>query len=227
MQKTLHLYEARYLAFLDEVLAQPDRQFAHVVVEPMATESEGGGGSYVAVHNCLSVITKVVKVSVGAMVQIQGIGRIKLNSFKEMQPYLRGVVEEIEDVVPADAESIVTLSRVLEKLVPDVQELSHKLQDGKEKELDLDKCLRWAEEALKGMDAESTAAQLLRAQRLSFAVLQAVPGASPAESHKLLQRRLLAMEKLDTVERLNLGMAHLEESRASLAAKCAIKSLSL
>lgn len=68
---------------------------------------------------------------------------------------------------------------------------------------------------------------LEKAYRLSFAALQTAAQASPSEQHQVLQTRLLAMDSLDTGARLDLGIALLTQSRATLAAKAALQSLGL
>ncbi|CAI7908092.1 unnamed protein product [Closterium sp. NIES-53] len=62
---------------------------------------------------------------------------------------------------------------------------------------------------------------------VTFAALQPVAGASAAELHGLLQKRLAAMEETDTMKRAALARQYAEQSRAALAAKVALQSLQL
>jgi hypothetical protein len=63
--KTLHLYEAKYLALLEEVLASDTKLFAHVVVElsqrPRGTSAATFPGAFVG-ENFVLLMATVVKV---------------------------------------------------------------------------------------------------------------------------------------------------------------------
>jgi hypothetical protein len=62
MTKPLHLYEARYLEMLEEVLASPHRLFAHVVVEqPVTVDAARRPGALVTEDYvmCMATLVKV------------------------------------------------------------------------------------------------------------------------------------------------------------------------
>uniref|UniRef100_M1CJF0 ATP-dependent peptidase n=1 Tax=Solanum tuberosum TaxID=4113 RepID=M1CJF0_SOLTU len=57
--KTLHLYEARYLALLEESLFKKKKFFVHFVLDPIAINDTSGEASFAARYGCLVAIEKV------------------------------------------------------------------------------------------------------------------------------------------------------------------------
>jgi Lon protease-like protein len=81
--KTLHLYEARFLALLDEVIAAGNNLLAHIVVQPVQGDNPGVA-SFVANYGCLAHIESVRRLDIGALVTIRGIGRLKMVSLTQV-----------------------------------------------------------------------------------------------------------------------------------------------
>eukprot|EP00850_Spirogloea_muscicola_P015607 SM000121S26004 [mRNA] locus=s121:246748:248585:- [translate_table: standard] len=220
--KTLHLYEARFLALLDEVLEKTNNLFAHIVVE--AVLAGEGQGSFVASYGCLAIVENVRRLTVGALVTVRGIGRIKLLGVTQLEPFLRGRVVPVRDE-PADATAVSAALGHLRSTLADIQLLQIKLKSDQNEVLQtpLERALLWADK----VEVDATAYYSSPAERVAFAALQPVTGATAGELHKLLQRRLEAMETVDSLQRLALVTEFAEQSRATLAAKVALQSLRL
>jgi hypothetical protein len=93
-------------------------------------------------------------------------------------------------------------------------------------QLDLDQLDPWAKE-LSALNSEGLRELSQRALRLSFAALQVVPESSDKEQMQLIRKKVTAMETSSTLERLELTLQVMSQSRALLAAKCALKSLNI
>ncbi|KAJ8483729.1 hypothetical protein OPV22_016214 [Ensete ventricosum] len=96
--KTLHLYEARYLALLEESLSKK-RLFVHFVLDPVFSSISSSGASYAARYGCLVAIERVKRLEIGALVSIRGISRVNIIELIQMEPYLRGLVVPMMDNV--------------------------------------------------------------------------------------------------------------------------------
>lgn len=83
--KTLHLYEARYLALLEESLFKKKKFFVHFVLDPIAINDTSGEASFAARYGCLVAIEKVEHLEIGALVSIRGIGRVKILKFEQVR----------------------------------------------------------------------------------------------------------------------------------------------
>ncbi|PON79382.1 Lon protease [Parasponia andersonii] len=118
--KTLHLYEARYLALLEESFMRKSKLFVHFVLDPIMINDLSAEPSFAARYGCLVVIENVEKLDVGALVSIRGVGRIKIVEFVQADPYLKGVVKPEQDIVPE------SLSRLSSK-VTEIKEALHSL----------------------------------------------------------------------------------------------------
>ncbi|KAG6751059.1 hypothetical protein POTOM_045576 [Populus tomentosa] len=94
--KTLHLYEARYLALLEESLLRK-KLFVHFVLDPILISNSGTEASFAARYGCLVNIENIERLDVGALVSIRGIGRVKLLNFVQSEPYLKGEVIPLQD----------------------------------------------------------------------------------------------------------------------------------
>ncbi|XP_073062814.1 uncharacterized protein [Primulina eburnea] len=94
--KTIHLYEARYLALLEESLLKND-VFVHFVLDPIVFGGTSIEGSFAARYGCLVFIEKVEQLQIGALVSIRGVGRVKIVGFKQLQPYMTGEVIPLID----------------------------------------------------------------------------------------------------------------------------------
>ncbi|OMO78907.1 hypothetical protein COLO4_24648 [Corchorus olitorius] len=100
--KTLHLYEARYLALLEESLLRK-KLFVHFVLDPISIGNSGAEASFAARYGCLVFIESIERLDVGALVSIRGIGRVKILKFLQAEPYLKGEVRPKQDETPKEA----------------------------------------------------------------------------------------------------------------------------
>ncbi|KAL0360033.1 UNVERIFIED_CONTAM: hypothetical protein Sradi_3687800 [Sesamum radiatum] len=82
--KTLHLYEARYIALLEESLFRKNKLFVHFVLDPIGSSGTSPETSFAARYGCLVIIEKVEQLEIGALVSIRGVGRVKLLEFKQL-----------------------------------------------------------------------------------------------------------------------------------------------
>lgn len=199
---------------------------AHIVIEPVKGD-EAGVASFVATYGCLARIESVKRLDIGALVSIRGIGRIKMVSLTQMEPFIKSTVMPVRDAYPEDRQPLLKKIESLKKTLAEVQQLQIKIKTAKEVPLltPLEKALQWAEKGEPDSIVESFVPS--REERLSFAALQPIAGASPGELHKLLQERLKSMTTVDTDVRLNNVIEYAEQSRASVAAKVALQSLQL
>ncbi|XP_058089895.1 uncharacterized protein LOC131236616 isoform X4 [Magnolia sinica] len=78
--KTLHLYESRFLALLEEALVSK-KLFVHFVLEPVLTSGSSLGASFAARYGSLVLIENVERLEIGALVSIRGIGRVSIVKF--------------------------------------------------------------------------------------------------------------------------------------------------
>uniref|UniRef100_A0A0E0BGS6 Lon N-terminal domain-containing protein n=1 Tax=Oryza glumipatula TaxID=40148 RepID=A0A0E0BGS6_9ORYZ len=74
--KTLHLYEARYLALLEEALYRKNNSFVHFVLDPVVSGSPKA--SFAVRHGCLVQIESVERLDIGALVSIRGVCRVNI-----------------------------------------------------------------------------------------------------------------------------------------------------
>ncbi|KAL2633030.1 hypothetical protein R1flu_004509 [Riccia fluitans] len=246
--KMLHLYEARFLALLDEVMGKYNNLFAHIIIEPMGpgrSDDDGKGtASFLATYGCLARVENVQRLDIGAAVTIRGIGRIKLIGLTQLEPFLKSTIVSLKDDAPKDEEAVAAALNELQATLNNVQELQIKLKVKNRPALDeldpifqaealgdeplqtpLEKAIQWAKKGEPDNLAEAYVPS--REERLSFAALQPVAGASPTEQHRLLQERLYAMEAMDTMQRLKRVTPYAEQTLANLAAKVALQSLNL
>ncbi|GLJ18476.1 hypothetical protein SUGI_0327630 [Cryptomeria japonica] len=224
---TLHLYEARFLALLEEAMNERNNFFVHFVLDPVSEFGSSLVTSFAARYGCLSLIENVKPLEIGALVTIRGIGRVNIMSLTKTEPYLRGVVLPMQDEIPSDSNSVDASVEDLKLALTDLHCLQIKLKTLKDEQLQtpLWNSLRWAEKE-DFLDYNKTFVPRL-AERISFAALQPVVGATVSEIQGLLQARLEAMESRSTVKRLESVMKLVNESKALIAAKLAIQSLKL
>lgn len=223
--KTLHLYEARFLALLDEALGKYKNLFAHIVIERVLDGAEEGVLSFATKYGCLAQIESVRRMEVGALVTIRGVGRVNLAKLTQLEPFLKGSLVPFHDAASRDTEDVDVAVKMLKAVLADVQRLQIKLRTSKDELLQtpLENALQWAEKGTIHESARSFVPS--KAESLSFAPLQPVTSASVTELHTLLQERTWSMEATSTLQRLEKVTKHAEQTRASLAAKVALQSL--
>lgn len=225
--KTLHLYEARYLALLEESLLRKKRLFVHFVLEPIDMPGSSDGLSFAAKYGCLVVIDSVERLEVGALVSIRGICRVRIANFVQAEPFLTGVVVPVKDDVPESTKEISSRTIDLKMSLYNLITLELKLKAPKDALLQTSTAssLKWAE---KEPPLECDEAFVISLdERISFAAYQTVTGASESEMLKLIELKLRAMEVKETFQRLNDSLKLVKENISIVAAKLAIQSLEI
>ncbi|XP_020253067.1 uncharacterized protein LOC109830265 [Asparagus officinalis] len=225
--KTLHLYEARFLALLEELLLANKKTFVHFVLEPIITGRSSSGASLSARYGCLVLIEKIERLNTGALVSIRGVGRVGIMDIIQMEPYLRGTVIPRQDKVSDLEREMQPKLQELREYLCSLQALQLKLKASKDEQLQtqIKDSLLWAErEAYEDCD-QSFVPKF--DERLSFAALQPVSGFSQSETFSLQKEKLRAMDMRDTYERLEMGIKFVQQNIATVAAKLAIQSLDL
>lgn len=84
--QVLHLYEARFLALLDEVTAKTGGLFAHLTFHPPSADEQGLRINQVA---SLVRVEEIIREDVGAKVVIVGESRVVMQDIVESDPYVR------------------------------------------------------------------------------------------------------------------------------------------
>lgn len=223
--KTLHLYEARYLALLEESLFKKKKLFVHFVLDPIMLSDTSEEASFAARYGCLVKIEKVEQLEVGALVSIRGVGRVKILEFKQVEPYLTGVLVPQQDDVSLEITEVNIKVLELKEALHSLNRLEIKLKVPQEALMQTQTAnsLIWAETAL-DLDCEDAFIPSV-AERVSFSALQAVSGGTKSEWLKLQKEKVTAMEMKDTLERLNKSIELVKNNSSMVAAKLAIQSV--
>eukprot|EP00798_Chlamydomonas_sp_ICE-L_P018608 gene18608-25122_t len=233
MTKTLHLYEPHFVDMLEEALKEgSQKMIATAVLEPYVGQSGGkegvlSPGDFVGGDNFL--------ISNGCLVKVT--------------PYMRASVFPMADMPVAEDDMVHLRDMVseLESIMRDVQNLSSKYRC--QETASIQQAMFWihqrplapsvmimpsvesiptaaAEAGDSGGEMEESDEQLVeRAARLSWAALQWLPESSDEEKLLITQGRLLAMETQNLRCRLDLVINTMKVACASLAAKCALKTV--
>ncbi|ESQ38892.1 hypothetical protein EUTSA_v10001819mg [Eutrema salsugineum] len=226
--KTLHLYEARYLALLEESMKRKKNMFVHFILDPISISETATEASFAARYGCLVIIENVERLDIGALVSIRGAGRVKISRFLGADPYLSGEVRPIQDRLNNESSNEIT-SKIsqLKESIKSLNSLEIKLKTPEDSPLQtrLYNSLNWAEDETPVEFDESFYPPLQ--ERVSFAAFQPVSGSTQSELSRLQQEKLKAMDMKDTIERLELSMALIKENISSVAAKLAIQYLDI
>ncbi|XP_078441023.1 ATP-dependent protease La (LON) domain protein [Wolffia australiana] len=225
--KTLHLYEARFLALLEESMDKGQYQFVHFVLDPLPSNPSSTELSYAARHACLVFIEKVEKLDIGALVSIRGVGRVDIIDITQSEPYLRGTIVPMQDRADrSEGETISKVAKLKESLV-NLNNLEIKLKTPKDEPLQtrIRSSVIWAENEDSGL--YNPAFLPAMPERVSFAALQPVSGSTQTEVLALQKRKLWAMATRDTSERLSNALELVKHNVALLAAKLAIQSVEI
>ncbi|KAF6262441.1 hypothetical protein COO60DRAFT_627274 [Scenedesmus sp. NREL 46B-D3] len=137
--KTLHLYEARYLAMLEEVLSNPGRNkfIGHVVVEqlgdPVGSRAAAFphafvGDNFIMLMGTLCRVLEVKSLRVGAFVKVQAECRVAVTRVTKVQPFVLGSVEAVQDVPLQDMQLVQQQVQQLQTTMQDLQNLSMKFR---------------------------------------------------------------------------------------------------
>ncbi|XP_015576436.1 uncharacterized protein LOC8281377 isoform X2 [Ricinus communis] len=225
--KTLHLYEARYLALLEESLLRKQKLFVHFVLDPILISSSGTEASFAARYGCLVIIENVERLDVGALVSIRGIGRVKIAKFLQSDPYLIGEVIPVQDWVLESASKLTSKVAAVKEALCNLNSLEIKLKAPKEALLQtrIANSLSWAEKE-PSLECDKAFIPSL-AERVSFTALQPISGSTQSEVFKLQQLKLKAMDVKDTLQRLDDSLQLVNENICMVAAKLAIQSLEM
>ncbi|XP_031267479.1 uncharacterized protein LOC116125906 isoform X2 [Pistacia vera] len=224
--KILHLYEARYLALLEESLLRK-KLFVHVVLDPIAISESAAEASFAARYGCLVLIENLERLDVGALVTIRGVGRVKIISFVQADPYLKGEVMPMQDRNLYSSSDMNSKVLAVKEAVYSLNNLEMKLKAPKEAVLQtrILNSLLWADKE-PSLDCEEAFIPSLP-ERVSFAAFQPVSGATQSELLKLQREKVTAMDLRDTKRRLNHSLQFLNDNISLVAAKLAIQSLEI
>ncbi|KAM6544456.1 hypothetical protein CsatB_008903 [Cannabis sativa] len=225
--KTLHLYEARYLALLEESLMKKSKLFVHFILDPIMVDEASAEPSFAARYGCLVLIENVEKLDVGALVSIRGVGRIKIVKFAQATPFLKGVVIPEKDDDPESLSRLSSKVSEMKEALHSLNSLEIKLKAPKEAPLQTRTAnsLAWAEKT-PSIDCDEAFIPSL-SERLSFAGFQPVTGSTESELLKLQSKKLQAMEVKDTINRLDESLELSKENVSRVAARLAIQSLEI
>ncbi|XWS23419.1 hypothetical protein CRYUN_Cryun28dG0012600 [Craigia yunnanensis] len=224
--KTLHLYEARYLALLEESLLRK-KLFVHFVLDPIAISNSGGEASFAARYGCLVLIESIERLDVGALLSIRGIGRVKILKFLQADPYLKGEVRPNQDMVLDSTTNITSKVLQVKEALQSLNKLEIKLKAPKEAPLQTSclNSLMWAQNELSlECDKDFVPSS---AERVSFAAFQPISGSAQSELLKLQEEKIKAMNLKDTMQRLDNSLELIKENISMVAAKLAIQSLGI
>ncbi|XP_038890566.1 uncharacterized protein LOC120080083 [Benincasa hispida] len=225
--KTLHLYEARYLALLDESLFRKNKLFVHFVLDPVAVSDSSREISFAARHACLVLIENVERLQVGALVTIRGIGRVKIIELLQVDPYLRGTILSVRDNIVQDECGLSSKVIDVKDVLHNLNSLEIKLKAPKEALLQTQimNSLTWAEKGIY-VDIDQNFVPSL-AERVSFAAFQPISGSTKSELQSLQLKKIKAMDIKNTLERLNKSLKLTTENISTVVAKLAIQSVEI
>ncbi|KAJ4701219.1 ATP-dependent protease La (LON) domain protein [Melia azedarach] len=224
--KVLHLYEARYIALLEESLLRK-KLFVHFVLDPISISDSATEASFAARYGCLVRIENVEQLDVGALVSIRGIGRVKIINFLQADPYLQGEVMPMQDRSPESSSNVSSKVLAVKEAVYNLNSLEIKLKAPKEAVLQtrILNSLLWADKE-PSLDCDEAFIPSLP-ERVSFSAFQPVSGSTQSELLKLQQEKLKAMDFRETEQRLNNSLELVKENISMLAAKLAIQSIEM
>eukprot|EP00897_Mesotaenium_endlicherianum_P003420 jgi/Mesen1/3105/ME000184S02171 len=122
---TLHLYEARFLALLDEHFWRVSR-----VLENCAACSRlrSDGCCIARVRGCARAGRQVRRLQIGALVTVRGVGRLTLVGLTQLEPFIRGRVMPLKDKANRDEAAVQVAVQELRAVLADVQQLQIKLK---------------------------------------------------------------------------------------------------
>jgi Lon protease-like protein len=89
-EKTLHLYEARYLSLFDEVVTRYDSKFGHVL---LSHERKA-----LAAVGTLVRISEWTRLELGVKIKLEAIGRLHVSAVEQLSlPFITGTVAYLDD----------------------------------------------------------------------------------------------------------------------------------
>ncbi|CAL4994024.1 unnamed protein product [Urochloa decumbens] len=220
--KTLHLYEARYIALLEEALHKRKNSFVHFVLDPVVDRSTKA--SFAVRYGCLVQIESVQKLEIGALISIRGVCRVNISNLLDMEPYFRGTVSPMIDD-PHEGIGLGTRMSKLRESMCNLHSLQMKLKVPEDEPLqtNIRASLLWSEKEKYEEYNESFIPDF--PERLSFAAYQTVSGMSDAELLTLQKYKIQAMDSTDTFERLKSGIEYVEHNIGMIAARLAIQNI--
>lgn len=126
-QRTLHLYEARYLSLLDHALALPGQRMVHLAVAEGVTPEGEFGWEVKRNDCCLMEVVETRKAEVGALVTLRAVAQIYLKEVTSTEPYIQCTVDPVKLVVGAPDAEVLDKARDLQVVLDDILHLSEKL----------------------------------------------------------------------------------------------------
>ncbi|TVU46010.1 hypothetical protein EJB05_05523 [Eragrostis curvula] len=228
--KTLHLYEARYIALLEEAMNKRKNSFVHFVLDPVVDSSPKA--SFAVRYGCLVQIESVQKLEIGALVSIRGVCRVNISNLLQassyqdafMEPYFCGAVSPLIDA-PYEGTELSTRISKLKECMCNLHSLQMKLKVPEDEPLqtNIRASLLWSEKEISEEYIKYFVPSF--SERLSFAAYQTVSGMSDAELVTLQENKIKAMDSTNTLERLNNGIEYVEHNIGMIAARLAIQNI--
>ncbi|RLM70325.1 uncharacterized protein C2845_PM17G06060 [Panicum miliaceum] len=220
--KTLHLYEARYIALLEEALYKRKKSFVHFVLHPVVDSSTKA--SFAVRYGCLVQIESVQKLEIGALISIRGVCRVNISNLLDMEPYFRGTVSPLMDDPYEGIELGTKISKLRESMC-NLHSLQMKLKVPEDEPLqtNIRASLLWSDKEIFEEYNESFIPDL--PERLSFAAYQTVSGMSDAELLTLQKYKIQAMDSTNTLDRVNNGIEYVEHNIGMIAARLALQNI--
>ncbi|XP_051139402.1 uncharacterized protein LOC127257123 isoform X3 [Andrographis paniculata] len=225
---------------IHQLLLKKDKLLVHFVLDQIDFRSTSVEASFVANYGCLAIIEKVEHRDVGALISLRGVGRVKILHICQVSRCLRllvgyvcrklgayGLVIPLQDNVYNKMADLNSKVSELKKVLCSLNSLEIKLKAPGEAMLQTQtmSSLVWAERQL-SLDCDHAPSFIPPlAERVSFAALQPISGANPAEMFALQREKLIVMEISDTLERLEKSVNLARKNIAVVAAKLAIQSL--
>ena len=184
--QVLHLYEARFLALLDQVMHRTAGLFAHVTYGYLQTANERADSTGVALNMVATLVRveSVDKEEIGALVRIVGESRLILSSISQSEMgYLNGMFTAVEvagspcTLLPTWEGEVEELTAFIDDAVMDICLLTDRLLDGEEAHEDEMAGVEWGHAEIVNLrDA------MAWVEGPSITLDQVVPGTAMADS---------------------------------------------
>ncbi|OEL20476.1 hypothetical protein BAE44_0018505 [Dichanthelium oligosanthes] len=180
--KTLHLYEARYIALLEEALYKRKNSFVHFVLDPVVDSSTKSSfadtiSTLFSGQKCVDGLSlvQVQKLEIGALISIRGVCRVNISNLLDMEPYFRGTVSPMMDE-PYEGIELGTRISKLRESICNLHSLQMKLKVPEDEPLqtNIRASLLWSEKEIFEQYNDSFIPGF--PERLSFAAYQTVSG---------------------------------------------------
>ncbi|PWZ27072.1 Exocyst complex component EXO84B [Zea mays] len=230
--KTLHLYEARYIALLEEALYKREKSFVHFVLDPVVDSSTKASFAIVAV----GIDSGANRVQLADKLKIFKTDHFDSDAYVQSkccamdEKEVRHLCSYLQDLKKTSAEemrrSVHANYVVFIKASKEISDLEGELLSVPEDEplqTNIRASLLWSEK--ESFEEYNESFIPGRPERLSFAAYQTVSGMSDEELLTVQNYKIQAMDSTDTLERLNTGINFVEHNIGMIAARLAIQNI--